>query len=750
MDHSHVILISLCTAIAAGTFVTVLARPLKVPAIIPLLASGILLGPEFLGIVQPESFGDTLTVLVSLAVGLILFEGGLALDWRGYLSEGVVIKRLLSIGVLVTWLGSAALVYFLLDTDAGTALLCGSLVIVTGPTVIVPLLKRLQIIPRLHNILHWEGVLIDSIGVFVALLCYEWLVGQSGERALLNFGARIVLGLLIGILGGWLLALILRREWVPHSMRNVFSLGWAVLIFGATEALMPEAGLLSVTSAGLVVGWLRPIGLREVLEFKSEITDLLIGALFILLASRLDLATFAEFGRTGALVVLLVMILIRPLNILLSAWGSGLNWREKTFLCWVAPRGIVAASMASLFELTLQDLDAIDNPDLLQTFTYSVIIATVVLQGLSAGLLAKTLRVRRAEPTGWLIVGAHAFARAIARFIRDEAKVEVMLLDTNARLVKEAQDEGFPAQCEDALKLDEELESPLFDKFGNVLALTDNSELNELVCHRWSRTVGRQHVFRWSADTRPGASAFGHVAFPGLVRPSVLAEELNRGFAHLSTSAITDERADAPHAILAAQAGKLLLPLENAPLPLKKGLRLLQLRRSGNLLSRSFEAGDVVDISATSIEEVIDRMNELLQSRYPELGGEPVWDSANFSARHLLVLPGKEVALGHQYSRVLKQRTAWLARVPAGVPLPAQPQRVTLFFFVISPVGDPEGHFNTLAELAHFCAEPANIQALRHLDRPSQVLNFIRSKTGADPNWAAATDPFEAPTPQGP
>ena len=296
-DLSHGEVITLAIAMSVGAFLTVVAKRLKIPGIVLLLFGGVTLGPEGWNLVQPDSLGGMLNVLVSLAVGLILFEGGLTLNIEGYRAAGAVIRRLLTIGVIVTWVGTAGAIFFLYDFEPTFCLLAGSLVIVTGPTVIQPILKRTRLSWNLHHTLHWEGVLIDPIGVFAAVLAFEWAMGAGGEEALFNLGLRVLGGLTIGFVGGEVTCFLLKHRVVAEEVVNVFMVGVAIFIFGTTEALIAEGGLLSVTVAGLIIGARHPPELKGIVEFKSVITDLLIGFVFILLTSRLELAQFVEFGR---------------------------------------------------------------------------------------------------------------------------------------------------------------------------------------------------------------------------------------------------------------------------------------------------------------------------------------------------------------------------------------------------------------------------------------------------------------------
>ncbi|MHC4991771.1 MAG: cation:proton antiporter, partial [Planctomycetota bacterium] len=433
-DASHAMLITAVVAVSGGTFLLIAARLLHLPAIVLLLLGGVMFGPELLNVVQPATLGDGLLVVVELAIGLILFEGGLTLRREGYRSAPAMIKRLLTLGVLVTWFATAIAVRWLVPLPWEQAVIAASLVIVTGPTVIAPLLKRLRVTQRLHDILHWEAVLIDPIGVFVAVLCFEWIGEKSGPMALLNLGYRAGTGLVIGIAGGLLILVAVRRRIVPSNHVNIFALASAVLVFGLAEMVIAKAGLLAVTVAGFCFGLAAPGRLKELRRFKAELTDLLIATLFVLLAARLELDQFSEFGLRGLAAVLAVMFVVRPLCILACSWRLGLSPGEKAFLSWVAPRGIVAASMASLFAISLEQRN-VEGARLVETFTYSVIIGTIIVQGLTAGPVARLLGVRRPEPTGWLMVGAHALSERLAAFVRDVAGRTAVLLDTNARAV---------------------------------------------------------------------------------------------------------------------------------------------------------------------------------------------------------------------------------------------------------------------------------------------------------------------------
>ncbi|MFL2835642.1 MAG: cation:proton antiporter [Coraliomargaritaceae bacterium] len=522
---------SLCFAIGAGCFLTSLSRKTHLPTLVLLLLGGFLFGPEGFNFFDPKALGEFLPIFISLAVAIILFEGGLTLDLREFTQTSVVIQRLLTVGVLITWIGIAICIVFVFKTNISFALLMGSLVIVTGPTVIVPLLRRIRIQSRIANILHWEGVLIDSIGVFIAILCFEWVVEGGGTVAIPNFMIRILSGLLIGSIGGYLIYLCMERKWIPDTLINGFALASAMFIFGLTELVKPEAGLLSVTVAGIIVGIKKPHRLKEIKAFKAEIVDLLIGLLFLVLVARLELHQFKHFFSQGGLWVLIAVILvIRPLSVFISSYKTQINFREKLLLSWIAPRGVVAASMASLFAISLQNKEnAIGDPLLMEAFVYSVICTTVLLQGMSSGIVARILRLQRPDPNDWIIIGAHRFGRELAQAMNFNEERSVILLDTNPTNIKLAKKQGLKALLCDGMEAEElyEEEQLLFGT-GYVLALTDNSELNQLLMQRWAEQLNREIVYGWiPSDYAPSiTNVIGQPIFGNLEPPAVLSSEL--------------------------------------------------------------------------------------------------------------------------------------------------------------------------------------------------------------------------------
>jgi len=720
---THTMLMTMMSAISAGIILTVLARRINVSAIALLLIGGVLLGPEGLGLVRSDQLGSGLPVIVSLAIGLILFEGGLTLDLRGYRSASGIIRRLLTFGVLITWGITATLIWVVFRFDPFFCLLAASLVIVTGPTVIAPLLKRIKVQANLHSILHWEGVLIDAVGVFVAIMCYEWIGGYGRDMALVRFLMRFAWGLGLGVGGGLAVYQLIRRRVVPDDMINAFALGAATLVFGCAEAWFSESGLLAVTVAGFVLGIKKPGELKEIRQFKAEISDLLIGTLFLLLAARLELSQFVEFGLQGALVVLGVMLVVRPLNIVVSSWGLGFSWREKAFLAWVAPRGIVAASMASLFTLSLTDR-GFENAAFIETFTYSVIVATVLIQGFSAGALARVLKLQRPKPTGWLIVGAHSLGRRLAGFILETSRHPVVLIDTNPQAVSEACSEGFEALHEDAR--DVELEShDAVQAMGYLVALTDNEDLNMLLCQHWADVLGRNHVFYWQSYINK-TSKIGQSIWPNLPKPSVVSGELERGEAVLMhlTDPKRDDRNPARH-LASVQNGRVTLQ-ENTS-DASKNRQVLLLRREADYLAASLRPNLVVRLDTTDQDAVFVDLVDRMAALVPKFPRDAVLNSLRTRERTFPSALGHGLAVPHTYCADLDFRLCAIAQIPGGLDFGAMDgQPVRLMFLLVGPVDDPEGHLKTIAEIARLTGNAEMRDRLLAAEVPDGVLSLIR------------------------
>lgn len=473
--------VTIAIAMAIGVVAQSLARHLRIPGIVLLLGAGVLLGPDVAAVVQPDSVGSAMHTLVGFAVAVILFEGGMNLELRRLRKEQVTIRRLVTIGALITTIAGAVAAHYLLRWDWRQSLLFGTLVIVTGPTVITPILRRIRLKQTLHTILEAEGILIDAVGAIIAVFALELAMNPSAHslaQGSLDFVNRLAIGSALGITGGGLIAFLLRfKKVVPEGMANIFTLSVALAVFQISNALLAESGIVAVVVAGMTVGNVRTRVLRDLLEFKEQLTVLLIGLLFVLLAADIRLEDVTGLGWPGVLTVLAVMFIARPLNVFLCTLGSGLSLREKVFLSWLAPRGIVAAAVASLFAETLAR-EGVAGGEQLRALVFLVIATTVLVQGLSSGFVARLLGLRKRVGKGYLILGAQPLPRVLAKCLTESGE-EVVFIDANPDATHAAQEDGFRVVFGNALEERTLLRAEL-DRFADAVAITPNEGVNLL------------------------------------------------------------------------------------------------------------------------------------------------------------------------------------------------------------------------------------------------------------------------------
>lgn len=513
-----------------------IAWRLRSPAIVLLLVSGIVLGPVA-GVISPDAvFGDALLPLVSLSVALILFEGGMTLKLREVLGkrprkDGTAedepaakgagafgLLSLVSVGAaistgLVAW---AAIV--MLGFELRMALLLGAVLMVTGPTVIGPLLRTVRPSGKSGTILKWEGILIDPIGAIVAVVLFEFLFGEPAAEPLramtLAFVNTLLAGAGIGAAAAMLAVLLLRQFWVPDFLINPVTLALVLGAFSAANFVQHEAGLVAVTVMGVVLSNQRWVRVHPILEFKENLRVLLISVLFVLLAARLDLAVVTRIQLGEALFLVVLILVVRPVSVFVSMALSKITLREKIFLAGVAPRGIVAAAVSAIFAIRLQEL-GIPDADRLASTTFLVIIATVVVYGFGAMPLAKALGIAQGKAKGFLIAGANPFARSVALTLT-KMGYEIVLLDTNPDYVLEATKQGLNAVEVDWLQ-EEDRESVELGAIRHMLVLTSNDHANRLLATEGLHQFGRANVFQLCAhghgSTRRSREPVGRVLF---------------------------------------------------------------------------------------------------------------------------------------------------------------------------------------------------------------------------------------------
>ncbi|MDA3959153.1 MAG: sodium:proton antiporter [Planctomycetota bacterium] len=495
--HQDTVIIGI---VLLGCLAQWLAWRWRLPSILVLLATGLAVGPVGLGVIDPANLvsDEILFAVVSCAVAVILFEGGLSLRLNEFKRGGVPLKRLLWIGVPVAWLGGASAFAALYGGSLELALLVGAILVVTGPTVIGPLLKQVQPVGRAGPIAKWEGILNDPIGAVLAVLMVEVVLA----RGKLDAWGSVVLGLLVaavvaiagGLLCAWVTVTMMRRGWLPDHLHGVATLAITLGLFMLSNAAQSESGLLAVTVYGAALANQSAVSVRHVTVFNEHLRTFLISVLFIVLAARFTPEQVAILDWRVFVFLALLVLLIRPLCVLSATIGTTLNWRERTLLAWMAPRGIVAAAVASLFALELSAA-GVPGAELVEPLLYAVIVGTVLVYGLGARPLAGLLGLRADSRGGVLFIGAHGWARALARTVRD-AGYPVQLIDSDRGKVAAARLDGLPAETFNVLSNALEDEGEGFPGIDCMLALTASDEANALAAIRYAEHFGREHVYQ--------------------------------------------------------------------------------------------------------------------------------------------------------------------------------------------------------------------------------------------------------------
>ncbi len=544
----------LCGVLALGMLAQWMAWRMRVPALVLLLLFGFALGR----FAKPEQYieGGLLFPAVSLAVAVLLFEGGLSLRLREIRDTGRVVVRLVTAGLLVTWLGTALAAALLLDFSPQMAVLCGALLTVSGPTVIVPLLRHVRPVRRIGALIKWEGIVNDPIGAVLAALVFEVVSGsRSGyiaAHSLTGLGTTVLVGILLGASAAWTLMFLLKRYLVPDFLQNAAVLSIVLLVYVIANGLQHEAGLIAVTIIGVILANQRQVSVHHIVEFKENLRVLLISTLFIVLAARLQLDraqllegtdwTAGELAWRGAAFLAVLLLLVRPVSVGVATIGSGLAWRERVLLAWVHPRGIVAAAVASLFAL---QLSSAPEARLLELITYVVIVGTVVVYGLTLAPLARFLGMASQDPQGVLFAGASRPVREIASALQKEGFYSV-LVDSNHRNIAAARMAGLATVYANIGSEFAREETDLGD-IGRLLAMTPNDQVNALAAMEFLQHFGRAGVYQLappdSASERQepvAAHRLGRILFAQDITYEQLAKRVAAG-AQVKTTSLTDD-----------------------------------------------------------------------------------------------------------------------------------------------------------------------------------------------------------------
>lgn len=505
-------MIELAALIILGILAQWFAWRLKIPAILPLILIGIFVGPvstllsddgtkwlEPIWNGEEGLFpGESLFYFVSLAIAVVLFEGGLTLRKKEVSNIGPIILKLITIAVIVTFVGAGFAAHFIFGLTWQISFLFAALVIVTGPTVIAPILRNIPLKKDISSVLRWEGILIDPIGALVAVLVFEFIRIEDGQdftsRALMEFGRIVLFGFTFGFAFAHALVYAIKKNVIPHYLLNVVTLAVVIGVFVLADNFAHESGLLAVVIMGMVMGNINLPNLKELLYFKESLSILLVSILFILLAANMQMEEMMlVFNMEALLLFVAIVFVLRPLGVFLSSINSGLNFREKLFISWVGPRGIVAAGIASLFGLRLAR-QGVPGAEYITPLVFMVVLGTVLLNATTARYVAKLLGVFLKDSKGILIVGASSISRLIAKYLQDNQR-HVVLIDSNPDNVRKAQELDIEA-IEESVYSDDLSNNIELNDIGYIMAMTGNSDINKTAISKFSKQFGENGAFR--------------------------------------------------------------------------------------------------------------------------------------------------------------------------------------------------------------------------------------------------------------
>ena len=490
------LLLGLAAIIVLGILAQWISWRFKIPSILLLLIFGFLAGPVT-GLVDPdELLGDRLYPILSLAVGLILFESGLRFNLNDLQNAGVMVRNLVTVGVLITWTGVSLAAYYLMGMNLGMAILLGAILVVTGPSVLLPLLRHVRSTGRISGISKWEGIMVDPIGAILAILVLETVIflnepivvggleirgmGEAVYHTIVGLCLVIFVSLGVSVLSAGLMVLLYKRRLIPDHLKNAISIMVVVGVFAVTEMLRQESGLLATgllatLLLGIIIANQPYVPARKAFLFKEEFRVFLYAVTFILFSTRLDLEELSYINNQTLIFLVVIVFAIRPLAVLFSLIGAKINWREYVFLSWLGPKGVIAAALVALFSFRLEDIFPEDSGGLVP-IVFLVIIGTVALSGLIAAPLAQALKLAERNPQGNLFIGAQSWVRRLAKVIQEQG-YRVMLIDSDPRNITHAEQAGLDTRLTHVMtkEMVDELE---LGEFGRIIVLTPNEEIN--------------------------------------------------------------------------------------------------------------------------------------------------------------------------------------------------------------------------------------------------------------------------------
>ncbi len=495
MDLEPVVLFAVIGALGIGS--QWLAWRLQLPAIVLMLGAGLIAGPGF-GVINPsQAFGDLFTPVISIAVAVILFEGGLTLNFRELRETGQGVRRLFFFGAPLAWLFSTAAIYYFAGLSFEASIVFGGILIVTGPTVVTPLLRQARLSSKPAGILRWEAIVNDPVGALAAVLAYEVISALRGAGSIGEAIWHLVLGISVafvaGYVGGRLIAYSFRNGHVPEYMKVPVLFGMVLLVYAATDTLLHESGLLAVTVMGIVLANAHLPSFSELRRFKEHITVILVSGVFIMLAASLERSMIAALDLRALAFVLAIMFVARPLAVWLSLIGTDLSNAEKGIIAWIGPRGVVAVAVSGLFGARLVE-KGIEDAAMLAPLAFAIVAATVVAHGFSIGPLARLWGLTSKSPPGVMIVGSSDWTIDFARELK-EAGVPVLVSDRNYFSLWPARDAGIDVFHGEILSEAAE-HTVAMSRFGTLITATNNDSYNALICTDFGPEFGRGNVFQ--------------------------------------------------------------------------------------------------------------------------------------------------------------------------------------------------------------------------------------------------------------
>ncbi len=734
---SGTVLINIVVVIALAIGSQWLGWRIRVPSILLLLIVGFFAGPVT-HILPPEQLqGEWVFAFVSLAIGIILFEGGLNLRLSELRGVGQAVFNLVTIGVAVTAVLATIAAHYVLEMPWEIAVILGAILTVTGPTVVLPLIRHVRPSGRVNAIAKWEGITIDPVGAIVAVLVLEAVIVMH-EHAADGGGGGLLASILpslealmtiaavsigVSLLGGVLMLFLLRRHLVPDYLQSSFALTVVVVVFALSNSLHEESGLFSVTIMGIFLANQPYVNVRSITKFKEDLQSLLIGSLFILLSARLDFGALTYFDTRAFIFLGILIVVVRPVAVVLSSLRTKLNWKEQGFIAWLAPRGIVAAAVASLFSVRVEAVYGADAAGPLVPIVYMVIIGTVTVYGLTLQPVARLLDMADTNPQGILFLGAKTWVQSIARAVQKQG-VAVLLMDANERNIEQAQDQGLPAVVADALE-EQVLDELDLSGIRRFMALTANDDTNSLAALRFTEVFGSGDVYQPAGPPlRPEASLIrvpthmrGRPLFGGVYTAYDLERRFEAGGA-IRTFGITEpssyealEKKYGHELILLfiVRGSNLLIHSEENDLSPQIGDTVITMLPPfhldedmqdmtifHDLLDDAFIIDYVMEVTQ---EQLIEDVAKLLSQRVPE-SADRVAEGMRTGLKDESSILSPGVALLHM--RLSKISCSELVLVRCGVPLELsfgnKPIKALAFF--VSPEDDPTQHLRVQSHLA--------------------------------------------------